>query len=158
DGDYQAKSGSVTIAAGETTAGVTVAVNGDTKYEDDENLTLSLTGATGGDVLGAQAVGTGYNDDAPPTAPVGDRRAAQGDAGANRYVFTVPLPAPSALRVTAHYATEDGSATAGTDYQGADGDVTIAPGDTTGVVTVMVSGDTRYEADEQFYLDLTDAT
>jgi Calx-beta domain-containing protein len=43
--------------------------------------------------------------------------------------------------VSVNYATADGSATAGSDYQAASGTLTIPAGQTTGTITVLVNGD-----------------
>lgn len=59
--DFQPVSGTLTFAAGQTTATVTVLVNGDTAQEGDETLQLSFTGAA----LDAAVTATGTitNDD-----------------------------------------------------------------------------------------------
>ena len=58
DGDYVAGSGTVTILAGETTATVTVPVNGDTTVESDETFFVDLSNAVGATLLDAQGEGT----------------------------------------------------------------------------------------------------
>src|SRR5205823_5881871 len=61
--------------------------------------------------------------------------------------------------VTVDYATVDGSATvAGGDYQATPGTLTFAPGETIKTITVLVSGDTLYEPDESFFINLTSST
>src|SRR5438093_791940 len=60
--------------------------------------------------------------------------------------------------VSVNFATTDGTATDGKDYQGAKGTLTFAPGETERDVTVAVIGDTLDESDETFDLDLTAAT
>lgn len=66
-------SGTISFAAGETSATITIAITGDTVVEPDETFTITLTSPTGGSTLGtASATGTITNDDvgAPPPAPV----------------------------------------------------------------------------------------
>src|SRR5205814_8228637 len=64
--DYQAASGTLTFAPGQTTQTVTVLVNGDTVVEPNETFTLTLT-SPGGATLGrSDATGTIINDDIPP--------------------------------------------------------------------------------------------
>jgi hypothetical protein len=54
------------------------------------------------------------------------------------------------------WATEDGSATAGSDYEAASGVVTFLAGSTSASVSVTVMGDTEIEPDESFYVNLSD--
>src|SRR6185436_5307943 len=56
------------------------------------------------------------------------------------------------------YATADGSATAGSDYQTASGTLTIPAGQTTGTITVLVNGDRLAEPNETFVVNLSAAT
>jgi beta-glucosidase len=71
---------------------------------------------------------------------------------------TVPvrLNRASDSAVMVKYATADGTASAGKDYEAASGTLTFAPGETTKTVTVAVYGDTTTESDEYFYLVLSD--
>jgi YD repeat-containing protein len=52
------------------------------------------------------------------------------------------------------YATSDGSATAGSDYDETDGTLTFAPGDTSEIISIPVTNDTRDEPNETFTLAL----
>lgn len=64
--DYQALTGSViTIAAGATSATVSVPVSGDTTVEPDETLTVTISAAAGAAIATASATGTIANDDEP---------------------------------------------------------------------------------------------
>ena len=54
------------------------------------------------------------------------------------------------------YATAPGTATESSDYAAASGTLIFAPGDLSKTITVMVSGDTLYEADETFKMILSD--
>ena len=75
-----------------------------------------------------------------PSVVVNDITVAEGNAGTTAAVFTVSLSGPSTITVTVDYATSDGTATAGTDYQAASGTLTFPPGTTTGQVSVPVIG------------------
>ena len=61
--DYQAVSGTVTFAAGQTTATISVMVNGDRKRESDESFFVTLTGANGAVIVDNRGVGMIRNDD-----------------------------------------------------------------------------------------------
>ena len=56
------------------------------------------------------------------------------------------------------WATVDGSASAGADYQAASGTATIAEGATSVTIGIAVAGDDDTEADETFHVDLSDAS
>jgi hypothetical protein len=72
--------------------------------------------------------------------------------------FTLTLSAASTTPVTVRYATENGTATAGSDYTATTGTVTFAAGQTTTTVYVAVMADALAEPDELFYLKLSDPT
>jgi uncharacterized repeat protein (TIGR03803 family) len=87
---------------------------------------------------------------------VADVSALEGDSGTTTAQFTVSLPAASLHTVTVQYATADGTATtASGDYVAALGTLTFNPGEVTKTVDVAVNGDTLYEADETFFLNLS---
>jgi Calx-beta domain len=60
--------------------------------------------------------------------------------------------------VTVQYATADGGATAGSDYQAVGGTLTFAPGETSKTITVPVNGDRLPEPNETFFVNLGNAT
>ncbi|MCA1841692.1 MAG: hypothetical protein LC792_00615, partial [Actinobacteria bacterium] len=84
------------------------------------------------------------------TEPVG--------GGARDVVFTVTLARSGADRVTVHYETADGTATAGRDYLSTGGVLDFGTAGTTRTVRVPVLGDGLDEADESFVLHLSDAS
>jgi len=71
------------------------------------------------------------------------------------FAFALTLPNGSGQTVTVNYATANGSATAGSDYVAASGTATFAPGVTSVPVNVTVNGDTAFEVDETFTVNLT---
>ena len=62
-----------------------------------------------------------------PALSIADASAFEGDSGTNALAFTVSLSRASAQTVTVHYATADGTATAGSDYLAASGPLSFAP-------------------------------
>jgi hypothetical protein len=94
----------------------------------------------------------------PPALRIGDRTVAEGNTGTASATFTVTLSAPSTQPVTIAYATGNGSATAGSDYQAALGTLTFAPGETTKTIKVPVLGDRLAEPNETFYVKLSGPT
>ena len=69
--------------------------------------------------------------------------------------FTIALSTASPLKVSVHYATTDGTATAGSDYTTTSGKLVFAPGETSKTISVPVVNDTVVEPDETFTLTLS---
>jgi hypothetical protein len=67
--DYTAASGILTIPANQTTATITVKVNGDTDNEADETFNLVLSNSNDAALLDGIGVGTIRNDDPVPALP-----------------------------------------------------------------------------------------
>ncbi len=97
------------------------------------------------------------NHPAPPlpTLSVGDASVTEGNSGTQDLAFTVTLSAQATTPVTVAYATGDGTAIAGSDYTSASGTLTFAPGQTTEIVDVQVTGDTAIEGNETLTLNLS---
>jgi len=94
-----------------------------------------------------------------PVLTVGDTSADEGDSGTTPMFFTFSLDRPAGTEgVAIQYATSDGTATAGSDYTGTVGGVTIPAGETSVTVSIDATGDTAGEGDETFRLDITGAT
>ncbi|HYT40075.1 MAG TPA: Calx-beta domain-containing protein [Acidimicrobiia bacterium] len=79
----------------------------------------------------------------------------EGDIGTKPLPFTISLAVPSNQTASVHWATADGTATAGSDYEAAGGDVVFAPGETVKTFTVNVIGDFATEPDEDFLVNLS---
>jgi hypothetical protein len=71
-------------------------------------------------------------------------------------LLEVTLSAPANDPVTVHWATADGTAD-GTDYLADSGTLTIAPGQSSARIGVLIKGDALDEPDETVYVDLSDA-
>src|SRR5205085_284361 len=159
DNDYLNATGTVTFAPGQTNGTLTVVVNGDTKFEPNETFQVNLSSATNATIADNQGIGTINNDDQAPSIAIADVTVTEGNSGTTTAIFTVSLSNPSAQTITVNYATADGSATlADSDYQNATGTVTFAPGQTTRTITVLVNGDTKFEPNETFLLNLSGAS
>ncbi|MBI2391069.1 MAG: hypothetical protein HYV09_15865 [Deltaproteobacteria bacterium] len=155
--DYTSASGTLTFAAGATAQAVSVLVNGDTLNEADETFVVNLSAPVNATIADGQGTGTITNDDPLPSIVINNVGRGEGNSGTSAFVFAVTLSAPSGRAVTVNYATADNGATAGTDYTAASGTITFAPGTTTQSITVLVSGDTTIEPNEQFLVNLSGA-
>lgn len=158
--DYGNTGGTVNFADGESSKTFTVPICEDTLDEANETFNVTLSGATGGAVVGSPSTGvvTITDDDASPGLAINDVSMAEGNAGTTAFTFTVTLSAVSGQNVTVDYATADGTATAPSDYTAASGTVTFAAGETMKPVTINVNGDTMIETNETFFVNLTNAT
>src|SRR5262245_28522978 len=155
--DYQSQFGSLNFAPGDTSRTVTVRMYGDTRYEADETFAVNLSNQTNATLADAQGVGTIFNDD-PPELVISDVALKESNAGTTNFVFTVAMSAVPDAPVTVDYATGNGTATAGSDYEAASGKLTIPAGQTTGTITVLVYGDRLPEPNKTFFVNLSSPT
>jgi large repetitive protein len=155
--DYVSTTGTLTFDPGETSALVSVAVNGDLLNEADETFFVNLSSAVNAIVNDSQAQGTVSNDDPLPSLVVDDVSLVEGDAGAQNAVFSVSLSAPSGRDVSVGWSTGTGTATAGQDYVAASGSLSFAAGDSVRTISVIVNGDTQDELNETFGVELSGA-
>lgn len=176
-------SGRVTDPSGNAISGITVtADDGGTQYTDDTDsngiyaihvpsatsFTLSCTGGTSKNVTTGTSVNNGavgnlWGEDFTSTGSssisIDDVTVAEGNAGTTTASFTVTLSSASNDKViTVDYTTNDGTATAGSDYTATAGTLTFNIGDTTKTIDVTVNGDLIDEDDETFTVDLSNAT
>ena len=156
--DYVAASGTLVFAAGETLHSIDVAVRGDFLNEADETFAVTLSGPVNASIVTGTGTGTIQNDDSGPMLSVADATIAEGNSGTASLVFQVSLAPASAGVVTVDYATTDGTATSGTDYDAAAGTLSFAAGETTKTVVVNVHGYTSVEPDETLTLTLSNAS
>ena len=90
-----------------------------------------------------------------PSLTVTGGSIAEGDAGDTTLAFSVTLSAASTSAVTASYSTTDGTASSVSDYDQANGTLTIAAGATSQSIDVTVHGDVLDELDETLTLTLS---
>jgi len=159
--DYTAKTlTNQVIPAGQQTYSFTVNVNGDTAVENNETFFVNVTNASGATVTDGQGVGTIQNDDLPSLS-INDVSQNEGNAGASTFTFTVSLSSPAPTGgVSFDIATQDNTATV------ADNDYvthtltsqTIPAGSSTYNFDVTINGDTNIEANETFFVNITNVT
>ncbi len=156
-GDYQAKSGTLTFAAGETSKTLTVAVTGDRIAENDEQFYVSLTGSTNAAIGNGTGYGTIFDNE--PRISVNSVSMVEGNSGTKVLTFTATLSAAYDQTISVNYATRDGTATvAGNDYVAKTGTLTFAAGETSKTFTVTIKGDKKREANEYFQVLLSGAS
>jgi arylsulfatase A-like enzyme len=153
--DYEATSGEATFDPGQTQQTVTVRVSGDQLIEPDETFTLELSDPSGallGDASGTALI---LDDDVPLMAAIDDVVVTEGNTGTTAATFTVSLTPASTGPVVISWSTADGTATAPGDYAASSGNLTFSPGENAKTITVPVAGDVLYEAQEDFFVNLT---
>ncbi len=162
--DYTASSGAVTIPAGQTSATISVPTTGNDTTQPDRAFTVTISDPATSygpapwlSISDAEARVTINDDDPMPVASIGGPAApvTEGTGGGALAQFTVSLDHPSASPITVDWATNDGTATAPSDYLPAHASVTIAPGATSAPIDVEINGDTALEPDETFSVTLS---
>jgi PKD repeat protein len=93
-----------------------------------------------------------------PSISIDDVTLNEGNTGTVDASFTLTLSPATAQTVTVNYSTFDSTATAGDDFVPLSGQLSIAPGDTSILLTVQVKGDTVIEGNENFILNLSNAS
>jgi hypothetical protein len=108
-------------------------------------------------LVGVSGANTTYDLEPQPRISIDDVEHTEGDSGTTDYTFNVTLDAASDQTVTVDYATADDTATsADNDYNAvATTQLSFAPGEISKQLTVTVNGDTVFESDEQFFVNLT---
>lgn len=172
--DYQTSDGSATAGADYTTTGGTltwaagdrgdktfkVPIKWDGRAEGTESIGLALTNLGGGADAGpssAAVIRIGDDGASGPLALSANAyRAGEADG-----VVTIDVTRTGGSLggpVSVDYATSDGTATGGADYEAAAGTLTFAPGESVKSVTVQVTSDAAHEGDETLQLKLSNAT
>ncbi|MFN6564165.1 MAG: Calx-beta domain-containing protein [Nostoc sp. ChiSLP01] len=160
DSDYNSGLGTIIFNPGETSKVISIGVIGDNQTEGDETFSVNLLGATNGAIADSLGVGTIINDDNQPTIIISDVSVAEGNAGTTTNAnFTVTLSNPTSQQVTINYNTSDGTGVVSdSDYNSASGTITFNPGETSKVISIGVIGDSTFEIDEIFFVNLLGAT
>ena len=177
--DYTAVTdGTLVFEAGETSKTIAINLTNDSIAEPAEKFRINLTAVACVDAVNAvlaapkcdailtattanrTATVTVADDDGASTLSINSLQINEGNSGNTPFTFTVSLSPVSSQTVTVSYATANGTATtADNDYTAvAATTLTFAPGDSSKTVTVNAIGDTRFETDETFFVNLSNAT
>ena len=154
--DYNLGSGTLRFAAGSTASQqLMVTILDDELDELSEQFSVRLSNETGaGARIGGKAATAEatITDNDEPVLSIADVTA-QEDAGS--IVFPVALSLPSALEITASYATTAGTATAGQDFTAKTGTVRVTAGATAATIAIDVLEDDADEPNETFTVTLS---
>ena len=135
-------------------------------YLTGNNETCTMPAATQGTWYGLLDAYAPYTDvtlvgsyEVPVDLSIDDASVSEGDSGTKVVTFTVSLSQPTAVTTTFDLATADGTAIDGSDYYANSATTEfIDAGATTKTFQVNVIGDTDIEADEDFLVNLTNAS
>ena len=100
---------------------------------------------------------TSSPEPAPPFLLIEDVAVTEGDSGSSEVVLRVTLQGASGEEVAVDYATVDGDATAGADYEAASGRLLFSGDVTEQSVRVSIRGDESAEGEEAFFVELSAA-
>jgi len=155
--DYLATSGTLTFAAGQTSQTFTIPIINDTLAEGNETVSLALSNPTGGATLStpSAAVLTVVDDEMPVQFNASNYTVSEGSRSAT---ITVTRSGPTSPVVSVDYTTNDGTASAGSDYIAVSGTLTFAARQTTKTFVIPIVNDTLSESSETVNLILSNPT
>ncbi len=116
---------------------------------------LNQPGGDGTDIGAFEAA----TEPTTPSFAIDDVTMLEGNSGTTNFVFTVTLSggAEAQQPITVKYQTADGTATAPADYTALPlTTLSFAPGETSKQVSVVVNGETVVEANETFFVNLSE--
>src|ERR1051325_807095 len=153
--DYIATSGAAAFAPGEAEKPVVVLVKGDTIDEAQETFFLDISNVQNATVSSNRGTGFIIDDDGP-TISINDVSVTEGNSGTKAATFTLTLSGPSVEPIAIRAITAPGTATASSDYTSINLVVTFQPGTVTRTLDVPIIGDTNLEANETFFVNLSE--
>jgi Ca2+-binding RTX toxin-like protein len=162
DNDYTAIATTpLTFNVGETSKTITVAVNGDTKVENNETFFVNLSNlqANGRNVTitDNQGQGTINDDDSTVTSQLSINDITVVEGQNSNAILTVTVNNPSTQPISVNYTTAPINATANVDYTSKTGTITIAPNTVTATISIPILNDNLNEPDEAFTVTLSNA-
>ena len=155
--DYQPISGTLTFAPGQTVQTIAVPLVEDALYELVEAFQLLLSNPSHATLGQAMAVAQIVDNDPLPILNGFDVSVSEGNIS-HTVNITVELAAVSSVTATVAFATADGTAIAGQDYQPISGTLTFAPAQTVQTVPVVILGNEVDDPHRAFTLQLANPT
>ncbi len=157
--DFVPTSGPLTFAPGEVSKTVSVSILNNATVEAIESFYLGLSSpSANATIADAFALATIIDNDAPSGTPVVSINDFTVDETAKEATFVIALDRPSISVVSMNYATQNGTALAGSDFVAKNGALSFAPGETAKTVKVTLTNDAAFESSEAFNLALSAIT
>jgi hypothetical protein len=154
--DYTATNGTLTFAANQTSQIVTIPIQADTLDEPNETFTFTLSNPSPDATLGSPSATTATisDDDTAGTVKLSAAYYSIGES-AGGVTITVTRSGGASGDVTVDYATSNGTAQAGSDYQAASGTLIFGVGETTKTFAVTILPDVLAESNETVLVTLS---
>jgi len=153
--DFDATSGNLVFAAGETSKTISVPVIGETLFEANETFNVTLSGGLGVVIEDGTGVGTITNDDTAPSISIADVTANEGHNITLNAPFVVTLSAAAGVQIDVNYSTAGQTATSGVDFTATSGTLNFLPGETSKTILVPILSDSIADAGETFAVNLS---
>ncbi|MEA5605826.1 DUF4347 domain-containing protein [Nostoc sp. UHCC 0252] len=155
-------SGTLEFAIGEKTKTITVDILGDTKFELNQDITVTLSNANLTVAPESSAITTSsatvdiINDDKQPSIKISNTSVSEGDISTTNHAnFILTLSNPSYQTVSVNYNTSDRTAKiSDLDYNSGLGTIVFKPDETLKTISIAVKGDKKVEANETFAVTL----
>ena len=157
--DFENVPGTLTFLPGETTQTITIPVKGDLIDEVDQLFSVTLTTPLNAFISDGKGTGTILDNDSGPAISINDVTVTEGNGFPQQSAtFTVSVSTPSEKPITVDVALAAGTATANVDFFTFSFPLGIVPGAASTTFTVSIIGDIIFEADETFFVNLSNAT
>jgi hypothetical protein len=151
--DYAAVSTTVSFADGESSKTVSIPITDDLLTEGNETVSLSLSSPSGAEL--------GWPSTATLTIVDNERAfafSASGysvSEGGGSATITIARSGSTAVADSVHFATANGTASAGSDYAAVSQDVSFAAGESSKTVSIPITDDNSLESSETVSLNLS---
>ena len=154
--DYKATAGDLIFATAEISRTITIPILNDTQFESDETFSVVL-GMVGGATLGTPTTATVtiLDNDLVAAGQFQFSAATASVNEGNAVALTVTRTNGSAGAVTIHFATTNGTGTAGVDFVPTTGTLIFLPGETSKVMVVQSLDDNRIAGNKTFSVILS---
>ena len=158
--DYTLTDKTIIVPQGQLQSSVTLTALSDNLDEVNETVSISVDAVLNGLLTDSQTYDVTILDaDAPPEISIDNISVEEGDTGVQTADFTVSLSKPSGKTITLDYSTADGSATVmDNDYFAKSAILTFEPGEVSKDIQILIISDEKFEDDEEFYIDLSNAS
>jgi len=152
--DYTAVSQDVTFLPSDTSKTVSVSITDDSSIESSETVQLSLSSPTAPATLGtpSSATLTIIDNDRAFSLSSATYSVNEGDGTAT---ITITRAGLTTGTDTVHFATANGTATAGSDYTAVSQDVSFGTGESSKTVSIPITDDSAVESSETVLLSLS---
>lgn len=152
--DYVASSGTLTFGPSDATKTISVGTVDDSTPEPAKTVLVNLSGATNGAVItSSQATGIVNDNDTTPISFAIAGASAVTEGGV--LVFTVTRSGTTYATTSVNYATADGSANAGSDYNATGGTLTFGPSEMSKTISITTIDDGLNEPTESMLVNLS---